>query len=252
MFLQPLDVQVAVSVGGASGMKFHRRILRWATLAALFIAVSYLTYKLIYPDYTYRYRLELTLEIDGKPYTGSNVIEVRWIGGPSISHQGAYAADGFVDGQAPLIDLGTRGILIVGLINGDAGSPHDAVPALFLGAAAFGNDSSYKKLPSLTREKGRRDLKVDNWPRLMWLPDRLDRASARKIALDEIESVFGPDAHFTSAFVEMTSDPIMIDIDKKLPWYRAWADEYRRQPLVIYDRPGIVTLRPNMLIGDAP
>jgi hypothetical protein len=239
-------------VDEARGVKFNSRMLKWIIFAALCIGVPYFAYNLIYPDYTYRYRLELTLELDGKPYTGSSVIEVRWIGGPSISHQGAYAASGFVYGQAPLIDLGTRGILIVGLINADSGSPHDAVPALFLGAAAFGNDSSYKKLPSLVRETGRRDLKPDNWPRLMWLPDRLDRTSARKIAPEEIESVFGPGARFTSAFAEMTSDPIMIDIDKKLPWYRVWADGYRRQPLAIYDRPGIVTLRPNMLIGDAP
>jgi hypothetical protein len=248
--LQSLGVQVTLNVGEASGMNFVSRILKRIIFAALCVGVPYFAYKLIYPDYTYRYRLELTLALDGKPYTGSSVIEVRWVGGPSISHQGAYAADGSVYGQAPLIDLGTRGILIVGLTNADSGSPHDAVPALFLGAAAFGNDSSYKKLPSLELETGRRDLKPDNWPRLMWLPDRLDRTSARKIAPEKIESIFGPGARFTNAFVEMTSDPIVIDIDKKLPWYRAWADECRRQPFETYE-PGIVILRPNMLIGDA-
>ena len=85
----------------------------------------------------------------------------------------------------------------------------------------------------------------------MWLPDRTDRTSVRQLPLDQVESVFGNGARFTSAFVEMTSDLIAIDIDKKLPWYRAWADEYRRQSLQIYGPPGTFTLRPNMLIGDA-
>jgi hypothetical protein len=231
-------------------MSLGNRIMKWIACAALFVSIPYLAYKIIYPDYSYRYRLELTLEVDGKPYTGSSVIEVKWVGGPSIGHQGAYVADGHVYGQAPLIDLGNRGILIAGLINGDTGSPNDAVSALWLGAKAFGNDSSYDQLPKLRQMTGRRDLMPGNWPRLMWLPDPLDRTSARRIRPDEIESVFGRGARFTSAFVEITRDPIVVDIDKKLSWYRAWADEYHRQRIIIYDRPGKVTLRPNMLIGD--
>jgi hypothetical protein len=237
--------------GEAFGMSLGHHVMKWIACAALFVSIPYLAYKLVYPDYTYRYRLELTLEVDGKPYTGSSVIEVRWIGGPSVGNQGAYAADGHVYGQVPLIDLGNRGILIAGLINGDTGSPNDAVSALWLGAKAFGNDSSYAKLPQLVRETGRRDLRPDNWPRLMWLPDRLNPTSARKIGLNEIESVFGRGARFTSAFVEITHDPIDIDIDKKLPWYRAWVDEYHRQRLIIYGPPGKIILRPNMLLGDA-
>lgn len=174
---------------------------------------------------------------------------MRWIGGPSIAHHGAYAADGHVYGQAPLIDLGDHGILIASLIDGDAASLGDAVPALWLCAKAFGNDTSAEQLPSLVRETGRRDLKPENWPRLMWLPDRQDPTSARKVGLNEIDDVFGRGARFTSGFVEMTSDPIVIDLDKKLPWYRAWADEYRRQQPVY--NPRKLILRPNMLIGDA-
>lgn len=223
--------------------------IKWLAFAGLLVGAAYFAYKLKYPDYVYRYRLELTLEVGGKAHTGSSVIEVRWIGGPSISNQGTYAADGYVEGQAPLIDLGELGILTASLIDGDSASPGDAVPALWLCAKAFGNDTSAKQLPNLVRETGRRDLKPENWPRLMWLPDRRDPMSARKISLNEIGDVFGRGARFTAGSVEMTSDPIVIDIDKKLPWYRAWADEYRRkQP--VYD-PRKMILRPNMLLGNA-
>jgi hypothetical protein len=173
---------------------------------------------------------------------------VQWTGGPSLAHHGAYAAVGFVCGQAPLIDLGQRGVLIAALET-DTGNDA-AVSARWLGAKAFGNDSSYDRLPELARERGRRDLKPDNWPRLMWLPDPLDPKSARKIGADEIESIFGGGARFTSAFVETTGDSVKIDIDKKLPWYPAWADEYRKVRLQL-SYPGRVTLRPWMLVGGA-
>jgi hypothetical protein len=196
----------------------------------------------------FRYRLQLTLEIDGKPYPGSSVIEVKWIGGPSIAQHGAYAADGFVYGQAPLIDLGQRGVRIAAL-DTDLGNDA-AVSARWLGAQAFGNDSSYDRLPELARVRGRSDLKPENWPRLMLLPDRFDPKSARKTASDEIENIFGLGARFASAFVETTDESIKIDIDKKLPWYPAWADQYRKVTLQL-SYPGQVTLRPWMLVGGA-
>jgi hypothetical protein len=239
-------VQLARS--GTAAVIYRNRTLRGVIITVLVIGVSYFTYKVKYPDYTFRYRLELTLEIDGIPYTGSSVIEVQWIGGPSIEHHGANAADGFVYGQAPLIDLGQRGVLIAALET-DLGNDA-AVSARWLGAQAFGNDSSYDRLPELARVRGRRDLKPDNWPRLMLLPDRLDPKSARKIGPDEIENIFGHGARFTSAFVETTHDSIKIDIDKKLPWYPAWADEIRKVRLQL-SYPGVVTLRPLMLVGGA-
>lgn len=223
--------------------------MKWVAWVVLVIGVVFLFFKLGYPDYTYRYRLELTLEVDGKPHTGSSVIEVRWIGGPALDRQGAYSASGHVYGQAPLIDLGHRGVLIASLIGGDLSLPNHGFSARWLGAQAFGNDSSYLRLPQLPHLRGRRNLSSNNWPRLMWLPDPSDRTSAREIALDDIENVFGRGARFTSAFVEITNDPIVFDIDKKLPWYRAWADEYNRR-LTVSPPPGQITLSPSMLIGD--
>lgn len=60
-------------------MIYRNRTLKGVIIATLFIGVCYVAYKAKYPDYAFRYRLELTLEIDGKPHTGSSVIEVQWI-----------------------------------------------------------------------------------------------------------------------------------------------------------------------------
>ena len=87
MLLQSLSVQVAAKLGEARGMKFDSRILRRIIFAALCIGVPYFAYKLIYPDYTYRYRLELTLELDGKPYTDPLVVAAHQNGFWAAMHE---------------------------------------------------------------------------------------------------------------------------------------------------------------------
>jgi hypothetical protein len=223
--------------------------MRSITQIALVLGVLYLVYKAFYPDYAYRYRLELTLEMDGKAYTGSSVIDVKWIGGPSVAAHGAYAADVRLRGQAPIIDLGDRGIVIASLAATGNYGREDGMGAEWICGIAFGSDSSYNEIPKLPRLTGRRDLQPDGWPRLILLLNRSDPNAVRAFRPTETEAVFGKGTHFTSAFVEITSDPIIIDIDKKLPWYSSWNEKMRRQGFFI-SSPGVTTLFPNMLTAD--
>jgi hypothetical protein len=64
-------------------------------------------------------------------------------------------------------------------------------------------------------------------PRLVWLANVTDEKSARALAVGDLTELFGPTARLDAAFVEITSDPIVIDIDRKLPWYRALADRQK-------------------------
>ena len=151
---------IQVTSGGSKHDDVAVPRVKW--LAALLVGFAglYGLYKLTYPDYTYRYRLQLSLEVDGKIHTGSSVIEVTWRGGPNIENGGTYNALGTVHGQAQLIDLGDRGIIIASLGGRDYGSS-----TVFMCAKAFGSDSSLKELPKLPRLTGRRELRPDNWPR---------------------------------------------------------------------------------------
>jgi hypothetical protein len=59
----------------------------------------------------------------------------------------------------------------------------------------------------------------------------------------------GGGARFVEAFVEITSDPVVIDIDDRLPWYRVWRDEIERKfPKVVLPNPTL--LSPYMLVRD--
>jgi hypothetical protein len=227
--------------------------VRWLySLVAILaiVVISYSAYKLKYPDYRYRYRLALSVEAGGRTFSGSSVTEVIWRGAPNIEARGAYSAGGSVWGQAPLIDLGEHGLIVVALVSPfGVYASERGVSALFICARAFGNDSSIPKLPELPSLTGRRDLVPGNWPYLVWLPDRSDPKSARPLHPSEIDRIV-PGARFATAFVEITGDPVVVDITRRLPWYEAWAGRYRQQGLVV-SRLGETILSPYMLAGDA-
>jgi hypothetical protein len=184
-------------------------------LAAIAVAiVLYFVGSLIwldtsYPAYTYRYRLSISPEIDGQVRTASSVIEVT-------AEESPFGGGGVtLRGQAPYLDLGERGALIFSL-----GADYDGSgrAAAWIGAKAFGNDSSIpniRKLPTLT---GRRDLPPDSIPLAIWFPKPGDLTLRRALLQHEFEAAFGSGARIASASVEITRDPIVFDIDRTLPW----------------------------------
>jgi hypothetical protein len=193
--------------------------VRWLGIAFAIVFVGYMAFELTFPSESYRYRLQLSLSIDGKIYKGSSVVEVTWDCGPKITGLGQCAPS--LGGQAAVIDLGSRGVVVATLRTGEnvIPIPDGAVDAVWLCANAFGNHSTTKELPALRHLKGRRDLSPSNLPRLVWFANPADMKSAQKITVLNVAGVLDPTARFTEAFVEITKDPIVVDIAKKLPWY---------------------------------
>jgi hypothetical protein len=191
-------------------------ILAVCIVAIIGGAIAWL--KIKYPTFSYRYRLTLALEIDGKVHTGASIVEVIWKGGPEFGDVGPYHPN--VRGQAVFIDLGSRGAVVATLVNGESyGAAADgAINALWLLPRAFGKGSVNNELAQLPQLHGRRDLAPDNMPRLIWFTDIADSKTARKFRLDDIPGLFGTNARLAAAFVETTSDPIVLDIEKKIPW----------------------------------
>ena len=91
---------------------------------------------------------------------------------------------------------------------------------LWLVPRAFGDEKGgdHAMHPTL---RGKRKLAFDNLPRFLWLSNPQDPTTAKTLLVDDIPSVFGPSARFAGAFVEITSDPLVIDIRQKLPWIKA-------------------------------
>jgi hypothetical protein len=223
--------------------------MKWLAILLAFIAAGVVIFKLNFPTYSYRYRLQVSLALDEKVYTGSSVIEVAWECGPKIAGLGRCAA--YLGGQAAVIDLGSRGVVVATLRTGEniLPIPDGAIDAVWLCANAFGNRSTDAELPALPRLTGRRGLSPSNFPRLVWFPNPADVNSARKVTAQNVASILDPTAHFTEAFVEITRDPIAVDIPNKLPWF----SELRRQQKGgkgLLSRSGQFQLVYNMFVGE--
>lgn len=120
---------------------------------------------------------------------------------------------------------------------------------MWLVSRAFGISDANDGLSQLAGLSGGKDLRSDNLPELIWFSNIADPKTARKVSLAHIQNFFGPDARVTAANVEITRDPILVDIDKKLPWF-----DTLKRPLgqgLIQVGEGF-TLSRHTFIGDAP
>ena len=188
-----------------------------------------------YPNYSYRYRLTVKIEVDGKIHSGSSVIEVTWHGGPEIGDVGRYTPT--LKGQAALVDLGDKGVIVAALVNGEGyGRPAQVFGpwgTLWLVPRAFGLGTSVDELKDWSPPLDKRRLEADNMPLLLWFPDPKDPTSGQTIAPSEISRSLGPSARLVGAFVEITRDPIALDIGEKLPWVAKLSRKFP-QPSQIY------------------
>lgn len=63
-------------------------------------------------------------------------------------------------------------------------------------------------------------LTPDNMPLFVWFADKTDLESGREVKPENFSSVIGDRAHLVSVKVQITNDPIVIDIPEKLPLYK--------------------------------
>jgi hypothetical protein len=227
-----------------------RTLGKIALCVALIVGAFFIWLHFAYPVYSYRYRLTIAIQTDGEPHSGSSVIEVQWVGQPKLGQAPPFYP--YVHGQGVFVDIGKRGAIVATLITGDTSvfTGARAVDAMYLAARAFGNNSSSDNIPQLPSLTGRRDLAPDNMPRLLWFPNVANADSARIIRAEDIPTVFGPNARLMAAYVEITRNPIVIDIDKKLPWYKELVDRQKGHLNISY--PGQLQLMYNMFVSEFP
>lgn len=213
-----------------------------ASLLAI-IAVAVLAYKTAYPTYSHRYRLTIAIEIDGQTYTGSSVIEARWVGQPTLGSASPFIPK--VRGQGALVDLGSRGAIVAAL---HPPSYRDgSVGADILAIRAFHITGGFDAYRLITLQRGRRDLDRGNMPLLIWFSDISDPRTARPITADSFPDLFGPNARLAAAYVEMTGEQPRVDLDQRLSWYTALA---AKQKAGLVGQPGHFYLVYNMLVGE--
>jgi hypothetical protein len=77
-----------------------------------------------------------------------------------------------------------------------------------------------------------------------------ERPTTAKILLvRDISSIFGSTARFAGASVEITSDPLVIDIRQKLPWLKSLEEKPPGKNIIYL--PNKLGINRYMFIGDA-
>jgi hypothetical protein len=193
----------------------------------IFIAVIvglYVAYKLIYPTYTYRYRMTVEIDVHGETKTGTSVIEVRLSKQPRFLPEVPPVATTVI-GEAVFVDLGEGRNILALLASGPYGrtvdNPQFVVPRHFMLSYS---DRDIAKFPQL---QGRWNLE-SRLPTLVTFTDLNDPKAVRVVQPEEFEQVFGPGVRFKRVWVEMTSDPVTRGIESKMPMLTTHRDWMRR------------------------
>ncbi len=204
-------------------MRFSRKGVLGVLIAITGVVFLWLG---VFPTASYRYRLTIAVEVDGQVHSGSSVIEVRYRFYPQFMWpvDGLYRLKAF--GEAAVVEVGPHSALVATLggsrdqttVAGDFLAARALQPFAKQGAGWYAATLERVRALSQTRESV--NLTPDNMPPFIWFIEKTDPELGREVTPANFSSVIGDQAHLVSATVQITSDPIVIDIPEKLPLYK--------------------------------
>jgi hypothetical protein len=136
-----------------------------------------------------------------------------------------------VHGQAVLVDLGSRGFLFALLdgqptnVAGGHGAkyfpdePADVAVRAFLHRDVW-SITSLDTVHELALHKETVELSPDELPRLVRFRDIRNPTTVEQVNPRDLTTSFGAGVELIGAMVAITNDPVVIDIEKTLPWLK--------------------------------
>ena len=191
-----------------------------------------------HPDYTGRFKLAVTVDANGKTYSGATVYDVTYEWDPKILPD-QRAVQIRLTGEALFLDLGGGRNLVVTLTASGSGRPFKRVnisqtyqfedlwkssgarSAAALPHIAFQLHMASKKTGAdlkAARKKGKIELPVDRLPTTVTFTNLAEPTSVKLVDPTDLAATFGPGYRITKATIEVTDEPLSTGIEKKLPW----------------------------------
>jgi len=191
-----------------------------ATLVVVF-GGGYAFYRAAFPHETVRYRLTFEADVDGKPATGSGVIQVTQYDTTAVFRNMGGAGTEVI-GEAVVVDLDRDGPIFFLLHGPKLGLPSELSPGalLFAGfASEFGHETDpLARMRILERQRPARDLAFNLVPMVVRFRDLRDPTSVEQLNPSDFARVFGPTVVLRRATIQITSDPVTTGIESRLPW----------------------------------
>jgi hypothetical protein len=168
-------------------------------------------------SYIHRYRLTVAVDANGSALVGSSVVEVVWLQQTQSLPINVPNFVANVHGEATVLDLGD-GRALVALL-GPADPLDVPTPPEFLAMRAYGLADGNASIPIIAKQKGVRSLEGKDVPALILFRDISDPRSAKVVKPADRDRHLASDLRLLDVTIEITSQPVTRDIDKKLPWW---------------------------------
>ena len=172
----------------------------------------------------FRYRLAITVEINGVVKTASSIVNVYYYWGDSVEASGAR---GFstVKGVAPVIELGQGYGWLVAALNVNYVEYARRKKALGVACPQPKTAAEFGQVFAETREaldrlsSGKRDLPANLLPAFIWFPAGASYKQAQQICPEEFYRAIGANVRIRSVSVEVARDaPVLKRLEIKAPW----------------------------------
>ncbi len=185
---------------------------------ALVLLGMYGCYHSAAPSATIRYKLTLTVDDNGKQYTGSSVVEVyRQDTTKVFGSMGGYGYS--FRGEAVAVILGEKGILFSLLKDNYSGT--GLPPYLLLNAfnMKLGASDVIDLMRNLDKERPRPKVQLEfhKLPMLVHYRDINDPKTVELVDPNDLEKTFGKGVKLVSATLEITDGPMTSEIRKYMP-----------------------------------
>lgn len=178
--------------------------------------------------FPYRYRFELTVEIDTPQglRKGASVYEV-WASNKTALLPEEASRDWGVRGEAVAVDL-PNGQTLFALLKTNA--KHGDLAGLSMTALdpAFRNDivESAARIASGKGVKRQAEVAAGDYPMLVTFRDLTDPASVQAVTPTGFASVFGPGYALRRITVQITDQPVTTGGERRLPWWSKYLDRH--------------------------
>lgn len=189
-------------------------LIRWTVILAVCFVLLGVSWFMMLPWASVRYRLTIEAEAGGQPITGSGVVEIRYQKQPAWL-VGSHASVKVV-GQSVWFDVPGEGPIFALLGAELPATGYWEFPEIVF---RFGDLDRLSRFLALSRLKGRGELPLGKWPMFASFQNIRDPDSAEGIDPDELAVGTSrvTTARVKRIWIEVTRDPITTGLDEKLP-----------------------------------
>jgi hypothetical protein len=179
-------------------------------------------------DYTYRYKLTLSVQTPDGIKTAFNVVEVD-------SYDGFYlyrASRTGITGEAVYLDLGPNRPPLIALLTNysntffgerPVGHWFNDRPTNVLGRLYGITRRQYSSsgfVAVVAKQRGTKEIEVVDLPNLVTFTNPADPKTVVAVDSENLSSTLGTGIRWHRMTIEITDDPVTTGLEKKLPWLR--------------------------------